>query len=102
MNVLLVDQVVLVRKSYDEKRKQRKSKGYQRAWTLKRMDMEAADEPANMKGNRARLAAEQQEADHERFLEEIEEDSELRKVLILLVFMAYTCGGPSSYMMWNY
>jgi nonsense-mediated mRNA decay protein 3 len=75
--------VVLVRKSYDEKRRRRRAKGVSRAWKLKRMDMEMDDEEEGGKGGGKRRngelsAAEQEAADMERFLEELEEDADLR------------------------
>ncbi len=75
--------VVLVRKSYDEKRRRRRAKGVSRGWKLKRMDMELEDEEEGAtKGGKRRngeiSAAEQEAADMERFLEELEEDADLR------------------------
>eukprot|EP00192_Tetraselmis_astigmatica_P024375 CAMPEP_0117664538 /NCGR_PEP_ID=MMETSP0804-20121206/9282_1 /TAXON_ID=1074897 /ORGANISM="Tetraselmis astigmatica, Strain CCMP880" /LENGTH=504 /DNA_ID=CAMNT_0005471795 /DNA_START=246 /DNA_END=1760 /DNA_ORIENTATION=+ len=78
-----VPEVVLVRKSYEDKRKRRKIKGFQRPWTLKRMDIEVADDPVLGRGTKARMAADQLEADRERFLEELEEDPEMRKGVAL-------------------
>ena len=75
--------IVLVRKSYEEKRRRRRAKGVSRAWKLKRMDMELEDEEeGGAKGGKRRngevSAAEQDAADMERFLEELEEDADLR------------------------
>jgi len=65
--------VVLIRKSYAEKRRKRRLKGKSaaRAWTLKRMDVEA--EESNKK-----VDSEKMEAERERFMEELEEDPEMR------------------------
>lgn len=38
-------EIVLVRKSYTEKRRSRRQQGYHRAWTLKRLDMEVRSLP---------------------------------------------------------
>jgi nonsense-mediated mRNA decay protein 3 len=75
--------IVLVRKSYEERRRRRRAKGVSRAWKLKRMDMELGeDEDEGGKGGKRRngelSAAEQEAADMERFLEELEEDADLR------------------------
>eukprot|EP00204_Picochlorum_oklahomense_P001058 CAMPEP_0118800054 /NCGR_PEP_ID=MMETSP1161-20130426/2076_1 /TAXON_ID=249345 /ORGANISM="Picochlorum oklahomensis, Strain CCMP2329" /LENGTH=525 /DNA_ID=CAMNT_0006727833 /DNA_START=183 /DNA_END=1760 /DNA_ORIENTATION=- len=74
--------VVLVRKSYAEKRQRRRAKGVSRAWKLKRLDMEVDEEEDAKAGGRRRngevSAAEQEAADMERFLEELEEDADLR------------------------
>jgi nonsense-mediated mRNA decay protein 3 len=74
--------VVLVRKSYEEKRQRRRAKGVSRAWKLKRLDMEVDEEEDAKAGGRRRngevSAAEQEAADMERFLEELEEDADLR------------------------
>lgn len=75
--------IVLVRKSYEEKRRRRRAKGVSRSWKLKRMDMEIEEEEeGNVKGGKRRngeiSAAEQEAADMERFLEELEEDADLR------------------------
>lgn len=77
-----VPEVVLVRKSYEEKRKKRRLKGHRRPWMLKRMDIEAADEPAGRR-SKARDAEEAAEEERERFLEELEEDPEMRKGVAL-------------------
>eukprot|EP00242_Pyramimonas_sp_CCMP2087_P000128 CAMPEP_0198196994 /NCGR_PEP_ID=MMETSP1445-20131203/593_1 /TAXON_ID=36898 /ORGANISM="Pyramimonas sp., Strain CCMP2087" /LENGTH=498 /DNA_ID=CAMNT_0043866123 /DNA_START=578 /DNA_END=2074 /DNA_ORIENTATION=- len=70
---LQLPDVVLVRKSYAEKRRKRRAKGKSaaRAWTLKRMDVEA--EESNKK-----VDSEKMEAERERFMEELEEDPEMR------------------------
>lgn len=75
--------IVLVRKSYEEKRRRRRAKGVSRAWKLKRMEMELGEEDEEGgKGGKRRngelSAAEQEAADMERFLEELEEDADLR------------------------
>jgi nonsense-mediated mRNA decay protein 3 len=74
-----VPDVVLVRKSYEEKRKKRKAGGHRRAWMLKRIDMEM-DEEVGLKASKARALAEMQAEEQERFMQELEEDPELRKV----------------------
>jgi nonsense-mediated mRNA decay protein 3 len=67
-----VPDVILVRKSYEEKRQRRRAKGHQRAWKLKRMAVETlADETAAAvphKGRGADPAAAAQR-DMERFME---------------------------------
>ncbi|CAI5503965.1 unnamed protein product [Closterium sp. Naga37s-1] len=79
--------VVLVRKSYEEKRKKRRGKP--RAWKLKQLDMEV-DEGAAERGAergerggggggaKGRIDEERDAADKERFLEELEEDADMR------------------------
>jgi nonsense-mediated mRNA decay protein 3 len=79
-------EVVLVRKSFEEKRRRRRAKGQQRAWKLRRMAVEyAADEEAQQGGHmhaaqrgRGQPAHELEAADMERFLEELEEDPDMR------------------------
>lgn len=76
-------EVILVRKSYEERRRRRRAKGTQRGWKLKRMAVEyAADDEgagnAGGRGGRGVSAAEMEAADMERFLEELEEDPEMR------------------------
>lgn len=70
--------VVLVRKSYEEKRKKRRSKGASRNWKLKRMVAEYDDEDTGGKGKNGQSAAEIEARDMERFLEELEEDPDMR------------------------
>jgi nonsense-mediated mRNA decay protein 3 len=83
----VLPEVILVRKSYEEKRRRRRAKGggaAARPWRLKRMDVEyGADDfdPAAGGGRQragAAAPAEALAADMERFLEELEEDPELR------------------------
>ena len=69
--------VVLVRKSYEEKRRRRRAKGQQRPWRLKRMAVDAGGEAEaaaaagpGPRSNRAAAAGlEQEQQDMERFLE---------------------------------
>lgn len=69
---LQIPDVVLVRKSYAESRKKRKQKGKnKRAWKLKQMDVE----PAEVRNKAEHASA---LADRERFLEELEENPEMR------------------------
>eukprot|EP00873_Tetraselmis_striata_P002466 jgi/Tetstr1/422730/TSEL_013527.t1 len=82
-----VPEVVLVKKSYEEKRKQRRARGHRRAWMLKRMDMEVDDE--TMKASKARAMAEQAAEEQERFMQELEEDPELRKNVALFKDPSY-------------
>lgn len=83
-----VPDVVLVRKSYEEKRKKRKAGGHRRAWMLKRIDMEM-DEEVGMKASKARALAEMQAEEQERFMQELEEDPELRKNVALFKDPSY-------------
>jgi len=75
---------LLVRKSYEERRRKRKAKGERRPWVLKRMDMvggddpAAADAPAARARGRAAGAPTDDGADMERFMQELEEDPDLR------------------------
>lgn len=71
---LQLPDVILVRKSYAEKRRKKRQKGQQRPWTLRRMDV--VEQEAQNKKQAAMHAS--HEAERERFLEEIEEDDELR------------------------
>lgn len=66
--------VVLVRKSYEEKRRRRRARGQQRAWKLKRMAVDAGEEEggaagAAQRGGRGVSAAELEQRDLERFME---------------------------------
>lgn len=76
--------VVLVRKSYERRRRARHARGERRAWKLKRLNMEAGEEEegaAMQRGTAARraaAAAEVSAADMERFMEELEEDEDMR------------------------
>ncbi len=58
-----------VRKSYEEKRRRRKARGEQRAWKLKRMAMEAEEEPGTTGRGRDARAAPRHEQDLERFMQ---------------------------------
>ncbi len=80
---LQLPDVVLVRKSYAARRRARREKGTaaQRAWTLKRLPVAAGEEDAAAPGGR--YAEERRAAEEEAFLEEIEEDPELRARLAL-------------------
>jgi nonsense-mediated mRNA decay protein 3 len=77
-----VPDVVLVRKSYEDKRARRRQRraagasgaGGSRPWQLKRLPMEVADEGAGPRGRNEAAEA----ADRERFLEELEEDPDMR------------------------
>uniref|UniRef100_A0A6U2GZ91 60S ribosomal export protein NMD3 n=1 Tax=Chlamydomonas euryale TaxID=1486919 RepID=A0A6U2GZ91_9CHLO len=78
--------VVLVRKSYEERRRRRRAKGIaQRPWKLKRLDMEVGESVAEGGGGargargRAALHADAADEERERFLQELEEDPEMRQ-----------------------
>uniref|UniRef100_A0A1D2A6V5 60S ribosomal export protein NMD3 n=1 Tax=Auxenochlorella protothecoides TaxID=3075 RepID=A0A1D2A6V5_AUXPR len=73
-------EIVLVRKSYEEKRRRRAAAGARRAWKLKRLDgVEAGEEDEGGRGaRRAAAEADAAAADMERFLEELEEDPDMR------------------------
>lgn len=79
-------EIFLVRKSYEEKRRRRRAKGSQRNWKLRRMVVEyAADDEggghggqAGHRSNRGQSNHEIETADMERFLEELEEDPDMR------------------------
>ncbi|KAG1673087.1 hypothetical protein FOA52_013157 [Chlamydomonas sp. UWO 241] len=81
----IVPDVVLVRKSYEEKRRKRARKGLgKRAWKLKHLAMEVEDAPTPGALNgrargRAATQADTREAEHEQFLKELEEDPEMRQ-----------------------
>ncbi|KAG2489285.1 hypothetical protein HYH03_012305 [Edaphochlamys debaryana] len=73
-----VPDVILVRKSYEEKRRRRAAKGgaaAARPWKLKSLGMEVDDVAGP--GQRGRNEA-AMDADRERFLEELEEDADMR------------------------
>lgn len=72
-------EIVLVRKSFAEKRRARKVRGEQRPWMLKHLDMEADDELQRQRKD----YLEREAADRERFMEELEEDPELRARIAL-------------------
>eukprot|EP00887_Chlorella_sp_A99_P002026 scaffold18.g2026.t1 len=82
---LQLPDVVLVRKSYEEKRRRRRAKGQQRLWRLKRMAVDAGAEETAAAGPSRRMAAgvEQEQQDMERFLEELEEDADMRSRVAL-------------------
>lgn len=65
-----VPDVLLVRKSYEERRRKHKSRGGGRAWKLKHLDIEMGEERGRNEATDA--------ADRERFLQELEEDAEMR------------------------
>ncbi|GIL92786.1 hypothetical protein Vretimale_11709 [Volvox reticuliferus] len=72
-----VPDVVLVRKSYEDKRRKRQAKGGTaagRAWKLKTLDMEVEDNTSGPRGRNEAVA----DADRERFLQELEEDPDMR------------------------
>ncbi|KAK6459948.1 putative nonsense-mediated mRNA decay protein [Scheffersomyces coipomensis] len=70
-------EVVLVKKHYA--RKSKKSKN--RQWKLKRMAKEHSDIVANDDSRQARQEQERAEKDYELFLQELEEDEELRQTI---------------------
>ncbi|CAH2353861.1 60S ribosomal export protein Nmd3p [[Candida] railenensis] len=72
-------EVVLVKKHYARKSK----KGKYRKWKLKRMAREHNDIVANDDSRQARQEQERAERDYELFLQELEEDEELRQTINL-------------------
>lgn len=74
--------VVLVRKSYEQRRARRRARGEKRPWQLKRMDMESEEAAAPTRAAERKAAA-AAEDDMERFLEELEEDPEMRQRVAL-------------------
>jgi nonsense-mediated mRNA decay protein 3 len=84
---LQLPDVILVRKSYAARRRHRRQnhKGAPRAWTLRRLQVEAEEEDGGVGGTAhgGRHAAEMRLAEEEAFLEEIEEDPELRARIAL-------------------
>ena len=90
---LSLPDVILVRKSYEDTRRRRRAKGgASRAWKLKRMKVEYEEEEEGggaasgaAGGHRGRgvSAAELEAADMERFLEELEEDPDMRSRVAL-------------------
>ena len=82
---LQLPDVILVRKSYAARRRQRrqKSKAAARPWTLRRLAMESADDDGGALAHGGRHAADVRAAEEEAFLEEIEEDPELRARIAL-------------------
>jgi nonsense-mediated mRNA decay protein 3 len=69
--------VVLVRKSYRDKRRRRREAGVRRTWQLKQLGVQ--DDLDGVTTRQAKEMAERQEMDRELFLEELEEDPEMRK-----------------------
>lgn len=69
-----VPDVILVRKSYEEKRKKTRGRAA-RAWKLKHLPIEAGEDRGRNEAAEA--------ADRERFMEELEEDAELRSRVAL-------------------
>ena len=67
--------VLLVKKSYQEKRRKRRQRGVDRAWKLQRMDI-AEDEGAG--GARGAREEDRRANDEEAFLQELEEDEDVR------------------------
>jgi len=64
---------VLIRKHYPDRKKKK------RAWKLKNMDMEVAEEAQTKSGAKKDAEiAEKKEEDYERFLQELEEDKDMR------------------------
>lgn len=74
-----IPEVVLVKKHYP--RKSRKSKN--RNWKLKRMAKEHADIGGNEDSRQAKQEQERAERDYEVFLQELEEDDEMRQAINL-------------------
>lgn len=74
-----VPDVILVKKHYARSHSKKKA----RAWKLKRMAKEHADIVANGETKAARQEAERAERDYELFLQELEEDAELRGAINL-------------------
>jgi len=68
-----VPDVILVKKSYAEKRRRRREKGVERNWKLQRMQIEEAEESA-----RNRSAGDRMAQDEELFYQELEEDEDVR------------------------
>ncbi|KAK9863784.1 hypothetical protein WJX84_009015 [Apatococcus fuscideae] len=80
--------VVLVRKSYEEARRRQKKRGAKRAWKLKRINQagvedETPSEPSGPGKQRRRDDGGQRHDDMERFLQELEEDPEMRAKVAL-------------------
>eukprot|EP00850_Spirogloea_muscicola_P016745 SM000138S00052 [mRNA] locus=s138:279441:282508:- [translate_table: standard] len=77
---LVLPDVVLVKKSYEEKRRRRR--GRARPWKLKSLAMEV-EPAAPATGGRGADAQSRAAMDYERFLEDLEEDPELRSKIAL-------------------
>ncbi|PSC72831.1 60S ribosomal export NMD3-like [Micractinium conductrix] len=78
---LTLPDAVLVRKSYEDKRRRRRARGdAARPWRLKRLAMDIGEEEAPQQVQRGRCisTAEQEQQDMERFLQELEEDADMR------------------------
>ncbi|CAL5219010.1 g766 [Coccomyxa viridis] len=80
--------VILVRKSYEEKRSRRRARGQKRPWRLKRMAMEVEDDnaasaPGRGREQRGGPGGTRNEQDMERFMQELEEDPEMRSKMAL-------------------
>jgi nonsense-mediated mRNA decay protein 3 len=69
--------VLLVKKSYQEKRRKRRAKGQGRGWKLQRMDV-AEDESGGHGAKAGAREAERAAQDEELFMQELEEDDEVR------------------------
>lgn len=69
--------VLLVKKSYQEKRRKKRAKGISRAWKLQRMDV-AEDDSAAAGHKAGAREAEKAAQDEELFMQELEEDEEVR------------------------
>mmetsp|Transcript_18620 Transcript_18620/g.56214 ORF Transcript_18620/g.56214 Transcript_18620/m.56214 type:complete len:550 (+) Transcript_18620:224-1873(+) len=76
-------EVILVKKSYQEKRARKHAKGETRTWKLNRLAMEAAAGAEKASAQRARQAADRDTADMEHFLQELEEDADMRSRVAL-------------------
>lgn len=94
--------IILVRKSYEERRRRRRAKGAQRAWKLRRLNVEYAADDESSGGHGARGArgvstADLEAADMERFLEELEEDADMRaRVALYKDAEALAAAGPTA------
>ncbi|CAL8460889.1 g420 [Coccomyxa elongata] len=86
---LVIPDIILVRKSYEEKRRRRKARGEQRPWKLKRMAIELEEEPGTSGRGRDARNAPRHEQDLERFMQELEEDPEMRAKMALYRDPAY-------------
>lgn len=83
---LVLPDAILVRKSYEDRRRRRRQRGAeQRPWKLKRLAMDAGEEEEKSEQKRGRgvSVAEQERADMERFLQELEEDPDMRSRVAL-------------------
>lgn len=76
-------EVILVRKSYEAKRSRRKAKGHSRSWKLQRLAMEEAALEQKISASRQRQTADRDTADMESFLQELEEDPDMRSRVAL-------------------